>query len=248
MSNVQTFDDAISLAEAAAKQTVTTLKTAIKKNGSATWVLAGGSTPQATYKVIYEKYFDAIDWSLVTVIMGDERIGPLDSPDNNWLVIDEIIGGLSTVKLRPQSDKTADEAAVDYEKKLSHLPTGNNGLPRLDLVMLGVGADGHTLSLFPNHASMLPSGGLVVAVHDSPKPPTDRISLTLRALLAAENVLILASGADKQAAISEAINGGHSPIALAVSIVATHDGLVSWFTDREATPNTQDTSSDTMTS
>jgi 6-phosphogluconolactonase len=236
MSNIQTFDDATKLAEAAAKQSVAVLKSAIKQYGSATWVLAGGSTPQVAHRVIAEKYFDAIDWSQVTVIMGDERIGPLDGPDNNWHAIDEIIGELSTVKLQPQSDKSAEVAAADYEQKLSKLPAGNNGLPRLDLVWLGVGADGHTLSLFPQHNSMLPSGGLVVAVHDSPKPPADRISLTFRALMAAENVLILATGDDKRDAIAEAINGGTSPIALAASIVTTREGNVSWLLDKSAAP------------
>lgn len=234
MSDVQIFDDAAKLAETAAEQTVGTLKSVIKNYGSATWVLAGGSTPLAAYKVIFDKYRDAIDWSQVTVIMGDERIGPLDGPDNNWHAIDQIIGELSTVKLRPQTDKNTEDAASEYEQKLLALPKSDSGFPRLDIVWAGVGDDGHTLSLFPRHASMLPSGGLVTAVHDSPKPPADRISLSLRALQGTQSLMILASGESKQSAVNEALHGGHSPIALLASIVETHDGKVTWFVDKSA--------------
>lgn len=236
MNNVQVLDNANALAETAATHTVDTLQTAIDEYGSATWVLAGGSTPQQAYKIIAEKFSDKLDWSRVTVIMGDERIGPLDGPDNNWHAADQILGNLPTVKLRPQSDKTAEEAAEEYERQLAKLPVGDNGLPRLDLVWAGVGDDGHTLSLFPRHASMLPSGGLVTAVHDAPKPPADRISLSLRAILGTENLLILASGANKKGAVSEAVKGGHSPIALVASIVATREGKVLWLVDKDAAP------------
>ena len=236
MSNVQTFDDTTLLAEAAAKQTVETLQNAINTYGTATWVLAGGSTPLLGYKIIAANHRDSLDWSKVTVIMGDERIGPLDGADSNWYAIDQILGDLPTVKLRPQSDKTAEYAATDYEQQLMSLPKGDGNIPRLDLVWLGIGADGHTLSLFPLHNSMLPSGGLIIAMHDSPKPPADRISLTLRALQGAENVIFLAAGADKQTAVSQAIAGGHSPAGLAATITATHDGKVTWLVDKAAAP------------
>ena len=99
-----------------------------------------------------------------------------------------------------------------------------------------MGADGHTLSLFPSHASLLPSGGLVVAVHDSPKPPADRISLTLRALQGATHVIIMATGTDKKSAVQAAVTTANSPVGLAANIVSTHDGKVSWFVDKEAAP------------
>jgi len=236
MNNVKTYDDAAQVAAAAAKLSVDTLKSVIDEYGHATWVLAGGSTPLLGYKTIAADFHDALDWSKVTLVMGDERIGPLDGPDNNWHAINQILGNLPTAKSRPQSDKRAEDAATDYEQQLLTLPKGDNGLPRLDLVWLGMGADGHTMSLFPQHSSLLPSGGLIVAVHDSPKPPADRISLTLRALQATTNLMILATGADKRAAVSEAVRGAHSPVGLAATIVATHDGNVTWLVDKKAAP------------
>ena len=236
MSNIRVFDDKSQLAEAAAKQTITVLKTAIDEYSQATWVLAGGSTPLLAYDIIASLYGDAVEWEKVTVIIGDERIGPLDGPDNNWHAINDIIGTLPTVKIRPMSDLPAEDAAENYSEQLATLPMIDNGLPRLDIVWLGVGTDGHTLSLFPQHDSLSPSGHLVIPVHDSPKPPRDRISLSLRALQGTQNALVLAAGADKKTAVTAAQNGGSSPIALATSIIETHDGKIYWLVDSEASP------------
>ena len=236
MYKTQVFEDKSELAEAAAKQTIDILRRAIDDHGQATWVLAGGSTPLLAYKIIASNYADAIDWSKVTVVMGDERLGPLDGPDNNWYAIDQIIGKLPTVKLRPQSDIPAEDAAADYSQKLLPLPQADNGLPQFDLVWLGVGEDGHTLSLFPQHSGILPSANLVVPIHESPKPPRDRISLSLRALQGAKHALVLADGADKKAAVSSALQTHSLPIALACSIIATHDGKIEWLLDKEAAP------------
>jgi 6-phosphogluconolactonase len=236
MTNIQVFEDKTQLAEAVAKLTVNTLKAAVNEYDRATWVLAGGSTPLLAYKIIATNYADAINWERVTVIAGDERIGALDGLDNNWKAIDDIMGGLPTIKIRPMSDLSAEEAAEDYSEQLRSLPTVDNGLPRIDLLWLGVGQDGHTLSLFPQHESLSPTSDLVIAIHDAPKPPRDRISLSLRAIQGAQDAMVLASGEDKKAAITAAKNGGSSPIALVTSIIETHEGNVTWFVDETAAP------------
>ena len=232
MSNIQVFENKTELAEATAERSVHILRDAIDKNGEATWVLAGGSTPLLAYKIIASNYVDTIDWSKVTVIMGDERIGPLDGTDNSWYAIDKIIGKLPTNKLQPLSDQSAEDAATNYNEQLSKLPKADNNLPRFDLVWLGVGEDGHTLSLFPRHESLLPSADLVIPVHNSPKPPSDRISLSLRALQGTQHALILAAGADKKEAIAAAQKNINLPIALAASIIETHEGDVRWLVDK----------------
>ena len=238
MSSTQIFDSKARLAEDVAKKSATLLHAGIDKYGDATWVLAGGSTPLLAYKIIASNYADALDWSKVTVIMGDERIGPPNGADNNWRKINEIIGSLPTVKLRPDSDSSAEAAAADYNQKISSLPKADNNLPRLDLIWLGVGEDGHTLSLFPRHESLLPSADLIIPVHNSPKPPSDRISLSLRAIQGAQHALILAAGADKREAVAAAQKNINLPIALAASIIETHEGHVEWLIDKEAaSPN-----------
>lgn len=236
MSNVQVFDNTEKLAEAVAQKTVDILKATVNKYSSAVWVLAGGSTPLPAYKVVAEKYARSLDWSRVTLVMGDERMSPPDGPDNSWRAIHKILDKLPTNNLIPNANQSAENAAAEYEVQISTLRKGDSGLPRFDVVWLGVGDDGHTLSLFPRHSSIMPSNNLVVAVHDSPKPPSDRISLTLRAMQGATNVMVIVTGTDKQAVVSEAVHGGHSPIALVASIVNTHDGHLTWFVDKSAAP------------
>ncbi|HUO61990.1 MAG TPA: 6-phosphogluconolactonase [Candidatus Bathyarchaeia archaeon] len=235
MSDVRVFDDKNLLAKAAARQAVEILNEAIEIYGSAVWVLSGGSTPLSAYELI-AKYKDDVDWPKVTLVMGDERIGRLDGPDSNWHAINRILGALPTEKLRPLSDQSAENAAKNYSLQLGDLPKIKNGLPRLDLVWLGVGDDGHTLSIFPGHDSLLPTNDLVIPIHDSPKPPTDRISLSLRALQGAINVMILVAGADKKAAVAASQINGQTPVGLATNIVETHGGTVHWLIDADAAP------------
>lgn len=237
MSDMRVFDNTTLLAKAAARQTIDILNASIEMNGNAVWVLSGGTTPLETYEIIMANHRNDVDWSKITVIIGDERIGTLDGSDSNWRAIDEIIGGLPTVKLRPLSDQTAENAAKNYSIQLSSLPKIDNGLPRLDLVWLGVGQDGHTLSLFPGHASLQPTNDMVIPVRDSPKPPRDRISLSLRALQGTVNLIVIAAGADKKDAVTAAQSSGQSPIGLAVSIIETHEGTVRWFVDAAAAPD-----------
>lgn len=229
MSSIKTFDNLTQLAEAVAKETVELLRRAIDTNNNATWVLSGGSSPLLAYKIIATNYTDAIDWSKVIVIIGDERIGPLDGPDNNWHPIDRILSNLPTRKLQPHTDQTAEDAAADYEMQLNSLPKNDMNLPRFDVVWLGIGEDGHTLSLFPHHDSLIPTGNLVIAVHDAPKPPRDRISLSLRALSGTHTAIVLASGASKKDAVDQALAGNANlPIALAEKVITTYDGVVQW--------------------
>lgn len=231
MSSVKTFDNKEQLAHAAAKTATDILWASISKYGQATWVLAGGSTPLAAYQAIATSFQDAIDWTKVTLMLGDERMGAPDGPANNWHSIERILATLPARKLRPRSDLSAEEAAIDYESYFSLIPKSASSLPRIDLMWLGVGSDGHTLSLFPNHNSLFPSSNLIIPVHNSPKPPSDRISFSLRSLQGVENAMVLASGSDKRDAIRGALSGNNSPIALATNIITTHDGNVSWFLD-----------------
>ncbi|MFZ1360621.1 MAG: 6-phosphogluconolactonase [Candidatus Saccharimonadales bacterium] len=227
--HIQTFDSAVAVAEAAARQTIDLLHTAITDHGRAVWVLAGGTTPNLAYQIIADGYLDYIDWSNVTFVIGDERIGPLDGPDNNWQLIEELF--LQYVPeatfLRPRSDLSAKDAAHDYEQQLATLPQADT-YPRFDIVWLGMGEDGHTLSLFPDHLDFNPDDTHVVApVHDSPKPPADRISLTLHALSGSRQTIILATGSAKRDAMIAATQPDSAlPIAQAARATNTL-----WLTD-----------------
>ena len=239
MIKQQIFPDATSLAQAAATMLVTDLQAAIARYGSATWVIAGGSTPMLAYRLLAETAVDSVDWPKVAIIIGDERCVPFDSPDSNWTQAEEALLSklrLSSLSQRPDTDQSAEEAAERYQEVLQMLPKNDAGLPRLDHVWLGMGEDGHTLSLFPDHASSLDeTDQLVVAVHDSPKPPSDRISMTFKALQGTSRCLILAAGAGKASAIARSQAGDQQlPIAKAAATIEQAGGQVTWLLDEPA--------------
>jgi 6-phosphogluconolactonase len=166
--------------------------------GARTLVLTGGTTPQRCYELLAQM---ELEWGRVTVLFGDERCVPPDHPDSNYLMakktlLDKVFP--ASVHRMP-AELGPDEGAAEYEKVVAaYLP--------LDFVLLGVGEDGHTASLFPGHQA-LKAHNLVVGVDDSPKPPPERVTLTLPVLRAARRVLILATGAGKADAVAKAKRG-----------------------------------------
>lgn len=220
------------VAEAAAGDAIITLSKAIAQHEIVTWVLAGGTTPETAYRIIAAKYLTAIDWSHVTFVIGDERIAPNDSPDSNWHTAEEaLLKQLPQATfLRPTSEESAESGAGEYAKKLATLPKTDNGLPRFDLVWLGMGEDGHTLSLFPNHPDFATTDQLVIPIHNSPKPPADRISLTLAGLGGAHHTIILATGSGKAEILKDAMQPTSDlPVAQAAR---TTNAM--WFLDQDA--------------
>ncbi len=237
MAAVEVVSDSEVLARRAADQVIAQLEAAVQTHGSATWVLAGGTSPTAAYRVLAAQYRDNPVWPHVRVVLGDERCVPADHSDSNWKAATEAF--LSQVAipeaalLRPKGELSAELAADDYEKILLALPHGDNALPRLDVVWLGVGEDGHTLSLFPGRPDA--TDHLVIPVHNSPKPPSDRISLTLKALEGAASCTILSAGAGKAEVIARALQGDMSlPIARAVAAIENAGGQVTWLLDKAA--------------
>jgi len=158
-------------------------------------VLAGGNTPKRCYELLANL---DVKWGRVTVLFGDERCVPPDHVDSNYRLareslLDQVAPG--TVH-RMAGELGPDEAAAEYSRVVA-------GLAPLDIVVLGIGEDGHTASLFPGHPE-LSAKGWVVGVRNSPKPPPERVTLTLPALRGARHVIILATGAGKADAVAKA--------------------------------------------
>jgi 6-phosphogluconolactonase len=228
------------LAEAAARAAVADLEAAVEAHGSATWVLTGGGTPEAAYRRLAAHDLRAgVEWDRVRVAMGDERCVPPDHPDSNWgraaaALLDHVpMPGHQL--LRPPGELGAEAAADAYQAALAALPAAAGRGPRLEIVWLGVGEDGHCLSLFPGRPELEVADRLVVGVHHSPKPPPDRVSLTLTALAGAERLLVLAAGEAKAGAVARARAGDDRlPLARAVAAVRGAGGTVTWLLDRAA--------------
>ncbi len=163
--------------------------------GVAHIALAGGTTPRRTYELLAG---EIDDWSGVEVWFGDERaVGP-DDPESNYRMVQETLlaGGSGPAVHRIEGERGPEAAAAAYAGLLAErLPT-EDGVPVLDLALQGLGPDGHTASLFPGNPAV-EADGICVAVHGAPKPPPDRITLTVPVLRAARAIVFLATGGEK---------------------------------------------------
>jgi 6-phosphogluconolactonase len=236
---VEVAADPDALAEAAARRALADLEAAVEAHGTATWVLAGGGTPTAAYRRLAASDLrTGVEWDRIRVAMGDERCVPADHPESNWgqaaaALLDHVPLPEAN-RLRPAGELPAERAADQYQAALAGLPTSAAGTPRLELVWLGVGEDGHCLSLFPGRPEVEVADRLVVAVHGAPKPPRDRISLTLAALAGVERLVVLAAGPAKAEPVARARAGEDLPISRAVEAVEGAGGTVTWLLDRAA--------------
>jgi 6-phosphogluconolactonase len=190
MINLTVLDSAEDVASAAAADIAEALR-----DGARSLVLAGGTTPRRCYELLSRM---EVDWGRVSILFGDERCVRPDHPDSNYRMAREaLLDRVSPATVyRMPAELGPDEAAGLYAHVVA-------AVAPLDVVVLGVGEDGHTASLFPGHPA-LNATGLAVGIRDSPKLPLQRVTLTLAALRAARRVIILATGAGKADAVARA--------------------------------------------
>ena len=196
MSSVPEFavlETAEDVAESAAAEIAEALD-----EGARTLTLAGGTTPMRCYELLAQA---DVRWGRVTVLFGDERCVLPDHPDSNYRAARvALLDRVSPASVhRMPAELGPDEGAELYSRIVASLAP-------LDIVVLGVGEDGHTASLFPGHPGVQ-AEGWAVGVRNSPKPPPDRVSLTMPVLRAARKVLVLATGAGKAGAVAAARRG-----------------------------------------
>ena len=193
--------DSGGVARCAAEHFTATVATALAERGVAHVALAGGTTPAATYALLEPAKLEG-----VVLWFGDERcVGPEDPESNFGLVVSTLRVETATLH-RIEGERGAEAAAEAYELLLrDRVAVDESGWPVLDLVLLGIGEDGHTASLFPGNPALFVEDRAVVPVHDAPKPPPDRVSLSLGVLRAARVCILLAAGAGKAAAVAGAL-------------------------------------------
>lgn len=236
---IRRFEDSSGVADAAADAGLTVIADAIELRGVAHIVLTGGTVGIATLAAIAANpRHNEIDFEKVHFWWGDERFVAPDSADRNALQAENaLLSKLTVDRMKvhafPSSEEfggNLDQAAEAFAAELAAVAPGNEPLPRFDLVYLGMGPDGHVASLFPGKPA--PRAGLtVMAEHDSPKPPPQRLSLTFEALNTADRVWFVVAGADKSVAASEALanNGSSLP---AAKVMGTRETI--WFIDAAA--------------
>jgi 6-phosphogluconolactonase len=239
-TSVVVLPDPVLLAAAAAARLITVLVDVQAARGHAHAVLTGGSNGTATLEAVAASPArDAVDWAEVDLWWGDERFLPAGDPDRNEtqaraVLLDKLPLDPARVHPMPPSDgefgDDVDAAAAGYAAALVAAAGSDSGvLPAFDVLMLGVGPDGHVASLFPGHPGFAVRTGTVVAVRESPKPPPTRISLTLPALQTARELWLLAGGEGKVDAVTRALAGENLP---AASVHGTEHTI--WLLDRAA--------------
>jgi 6-phosphogluconolactonase len=219
--------DGRALAEAAAKWIAERISAAVQARGRCYLALAGGETPRGCYQRLAQPpYQRELPWSAVYVFWSDERQVPLDDPTSNFAMAKAALLDHVPVRSDQVFPLTGDPTAA-----LRKVPAYDRGIPRFDIIHLGLGEDGHTASLFPGSPALQERQVLVYSVHDAPKPPPDRLTFTLPVINAARAVLFTVQGAAKREPLARVLQ--RDP-ALPASRVQPLDGELTFIVDEAA--------------
>jgi 6-phosphogluconolactonase len=236
---VRVLDNANAVAHAAAGEFYRRAEAAVAERGRFAVVLSGGSTPRLLFRELASATSGEHQWDQVHLFWGDERTVPPDHPESNFgmaqleLLSRVPVPACNIHRMRGEDPNPA-AAAVTYETELRRFFDLRAGqLPRFDLVFLGMGADGHTASLFPDSEALTEPERLVVAPWVA-RIKTRRLTLTARALNHAACVVFLVSGEDKAAILQRVLEGPSHPLKLPSQLVAPGDGELVWLVDTAA--------------
>lgn len=235
---LRVLDSPAELAREAAVEVVELLGAALRERGRARLVLAGGSTPRALYRELAaEPLRSRLDWTRVECFFGDERCVPPDHADSNFRMANEIL--LAPLKIAPdrvfrmRGEDDPEQAARRYEESIQK-EFGTSAAPRFDLILLGLGDDGHTASLFPGTPALDERRRLVVP-NRAPQGATQRITFTASLINQARAVVFLVSGRSKAPALKAVLEDrAADPARFPAKLVRPEEGRLIWFLDRAA--------------
>ncbi len=233
---IQIAPDGAALSRMAAREFQRAAEFAIHDHGRFTVALSGGNTPRVVYSLLASEYKDKIPWSKSLIFFGDERSVPPSHPDSNFRMANESL--LSKISIpsenvhRVRTELGPEAAAQDYEKLLRQTFSLSGGeLPRFDLILLGLGDDGHTASLFPG-TTALEEKSLLVTANWVEKLHTFRITLTYPVLNHAAEVVFLVSGAAKAEVLKDVLNSPEKKYPS--QLVQPENGRLLWLVDQDA--------------
>ncbi|XP_027085505.2 probable 6-phosphogluconolactonase 4, chloroplastic [Coffea arabica] len=236
------FDTEDGVAVALARYIADLSERFIKEKGSFNVVLSGGSLIDTMRYLTRAPYKESVDWPKWSIFWLDERVVPLDSKDSNYRLAWDGLLKYVTIpnnQIYAINDKLSPEgAAEDYEAGLRDLvdrrilPLSNaSGFPSFDLMLVGMGPDGHVASLFPNRPQRYEKKRWVTYITDSPKPPPPRITLTFPVINSSSEIAMVVTGADLAGAVKDVLENPDSD--LPASEVSAQ-GLLTWFLDNDA--------------
>jgi 6-phosphogluconolactonase len=247
---IKVFPDIEELNRFAAEKFIEISKHLRRNEDRFTVALAGGSTPKSLYRLLAsEKFKNRVDWKKVFFFLGDERnVLPDDEESNFFMAFQTLLNPLGISEnqvFRWQTElEDAEKIAENYEQRLKDVFEINlnppaiaggsdRNLPRFDLILLGMGADAHTASLFPYTKALHETKKLAVA-NPVEKLQTTRLTLTFPAINNAANVIFLVAGAEKAEALREVLEGDFQPDEFPSQKVKLNDGNLFWLIDSQA--------------
>ncbi len=217
------------------------LAAAVRQRGVASIVLSGGGTPLSVYRRMAASKGDAF-WENTHVFWGDERLVPPDDSGSNYRAAQETLLGELPIPAdnihRIMGELPAEEATIDYTEQLrawaaDHDPGSRNPWPRFDVVLLGLGEDGHTASLFPG-SPVVADAPVITVTADYQGRPAGRVTLTPSVFNDARHIYFLLSGADKADAVYNTLNQDDPVHLPAQRIHATEGGMLTWLLEKDA--------------
>ena len=236
--DLRIFKNSTALSLAAADTFVSIAIEAVRMRARFLAALSGGSTPSGLYRLLAdEPYRNRVDWSKTYLFWGDERCVPPDDTGSNYhqaneMLLDHVPIPQENVR-RIRGELEPFQASVDYTKTLQRFADPGLGWPRFDLVLLGMGADGHTASLFPGSPVEASSPTLAVSA-DYQGRPAKRVTLTPPVFNSARKILFLVTGEDKAGVLSRVLNNASMPEDYPAQRILPADGQVIWLVDEAA--------------
>ncbi len=238
---IRILADGAAIAKRAAQEFVQSAATAVRTKGAFNVALAGGSTPKALYSLLVNDptLRSHLPWDKIHLFFGDERHVAPDHPDSNFRMAAEAM--ISKSPLKPEQVTRikgeypdADQAALEYEKALrEYFKLKNGEYPRFDLLLAGMGNEGHTLSLFPGTKALHADGRLVVRNWIG-KLYADRITLTAPAASNSAEIIFMVTGADKAPALKAVLEGPFEPEQLPAQLLQPQNGKLLWLVETAA--------------
>ena len=236
MADIRIFDTPDQLSRAAADLVVESALASVRDRGQFVWGLSGGSTPAMLYRALAEEqYAVRMPWDGTHVFWSDERWVPPDHPESNArMARDEMLARVPIPQGNVLPIVTAGSTPEDSAAAAEHgLRSLFHGEPRPDLLLLGIGDDGHTASLFPGTTALGERDRLFTANH-VPRLGAWRITATVTLLNASRHVVFLVTGTTKAHALRQVLHPARAATSLPASMVRPADGRLTWLVDREA--------------
>ena len=238
--NVEILENRDALALALATRLATLASESLAVHGTFRLVLPGGSVISLLAQGLAQQPLDSSRWEL---FWTDERCVPLTHSDSNFLLAQTHLFPVLQIppsRIHPIQGALGPEAAARAYEDVLATVFGKTAFPQFDLILLGVGEDGHIASLFPGNPALLETIRTVAPVRHAPKPPPERVTLTLPVLLNARHTWIVASGSEKKTMLQRVLSPLTTESLLPAQLLQPSHGTVTWMIDRAAAPTAKD--------